>query len=151
MGVGSAILGGLVVIVILMVIGAYIQSESKVPQQQLPSANQPSGSDSKVVTKPGSELSQPAAAPPVVVKPRPKSVNDCGYDSADRGWYDAQGQGVKNDFCRRVGDGSWFACQLAGKSPADGPGWHLTPKGAMDHLIGKDFDAGVNGIEQCSI
>ena len=35
------------------------------------------------------------------------------------GWYDAQGQGVKNDFCRFVsaGGNTWFACALAGTDP----------------------------------
>ena len=35
------------------------------------------------------------------------------------GWYDAQGQGVKNDFCRFVfaGRNTWFACALAGTAP----------------------------------
>ena len=39
----------------------------------------------------------------------------------EQGWYDAQGQGVANDYCRMVGDGSpWFSCALAGTPVGNG-------------------------------
>lgn len=96
-----------------------------------------------VQAQPAVQVSSVAQGP---IKPRPTVIADCGYNTGDRGWYDAQGQGVKNDYCRRVGDDmSWFACQLAGKTPADGPIWHLTEKGKYDHLVGKDFDSNISG------
>lgn len=39
---------------------------------------------------------------------------DFGYSDADRGWYDARGVGVANDYCRWVGTPRWFSCKLAG-------------------------------------
>jgi hypothetical protein len=61
----------------------------------------------------------PAAAPAPVIKPKPEKLLDCGYQHLRRGWYDAQGQGAKNDYCRFVGPGAgvphrWFSCYLAG-------------------------------------
>lgn len=51
---------------------------------------------------------------PKHVLPRPVLVQDCGY-AGTGGWYDVQGQGVKNDYCRTVGDNPKFtACALAG-------------------------------------
>ena len=51
---------------------------------------------------------------PKQVLPRPILVQDCGY-AGTGGWYDVQGQGVKNDYCRTVGDNPKFrACALAG-------------------------------------
>ena len=48
------------------------------------------------------------------VLPRPTFINDCGY-AGTGGWYDIQKQGVKNDYCRTVGDDpKWTACALAG-------------------------------------
>ena len=53
---------------------------------------------------------------------RPTVVSDCGY-AGTGGWYDAQRQGVKNDYCRTVGDNpTWFACALAGTSIQLSPG-----------------------------
>ena len=53
---------------------------------------------------------------PVPVLPRHTSIQDCGY-AGTGGWYDIQGQGVKNDYCRTVGDDpKWTACALAGTS-----------------------------------
>ena len=65
-------------------------------------------------------------AVPVVTKtilPRTDKIKDCGYGSMTRGWYDMQTQGVKNDYCRWVGDGvnKWFSCQLAGSTNAISP------------------------------
>jgi hypothetical protein len=52
--------------------------------------------------------------PPVL--PRPTSIQDCGY-AGTGGWYDIQNQGVKNDYCRTVGDDpKWTACALAGNN-----------------------------------
>lgn len=50
------------------------------------------------------------------IKPRVTTHTDCGYAGKTRGWYDVQGQGVRNDYCRMVGDGGnpTFTCYLAG-------------------------------------
>ena len=50
--------------------------------------------------------------------PRQTTITDWGYKDRIRGWYDIQGQGVRNDYCRWVGDGPniWFSCALAGSS-----------------------------------
>lgn len=54
------------------------------------------------------------------IKPRwaRDKLVDLGYDWQPRGWYDMQNQGVRNDYCRHVGDGGppggWFSCSLAG-------------------------------------
>ena len=60
------------------------------------------------------------------------SVQDQGYNDAYRGWYDVQGCGECNDYCRWVGNsgsggdpavnfaagstdnGSWWSCRMAG-------------------------------------
>jgi len=50
------------------------------------------------------------------VRPRPANIIDCGY-AGTGGWYDIQKQGVKNDYCRTVGDNPKFtACVLASES-----------------------------------
>jgi hypothetical protein len=42
------------------------------------------------------------------------AVADRGYSTKSRGWFDAQGQGVPNDYCRFIGDaGGFFSCRLA--------------------------------------
>ncbi len=62
------------------------------------------------VAKPPAHQTPPARK----VLPRPTQVQDCGY-AGTGGWYDVQGQGVKNDYCRTVGDNpKWVACALAG-------------------------------------
>lgn len=53
--------------------------------------------------------------------PRLTTITDCGYGNMTRGWYDIQNQGVKNDYCRYVGDGTatspkYFSCAKAGAS-----------------------------------
>eukprot|EP00808_Paulinella_micropora_P009603 g9125.t1 len=50
---------------------------------------------------------------------QPQTISDLGYGNRMRGWYDAQGQGICNDYCRYVGPGggysfAWFSCALAG-------------------------------------
>lgn len=60
------------------------------------------------------------AKPAVTIKPRQTAatLTDCGYGTSVHGWYDMQNQGVKNDYCRYVGQGdfpgTWFSCALAG-------------------------------------
>merc|ERR1719183_384176 len=58
------------------------------------------------------------------------STADAGYNDNYRGWYDVQGCGQCNDYCRWVGNGgaggdpatklshgsSWWSCRLAGSS-----------------------------------
>ena len=60
-----------------------------------------------------------------VCLPRRNPIIDCGYRDRPRGWYDIQNQGVKNDYCRVVGDpgNTWFSCYLAGTNPIN----HITP------------------------
>jgi hypothetical protein len=56
-----------------------------------------------------------------VPAPRQKHFVDCGR--RPRGWYDFQGQSVKNDYCRMVGRGekAYFSCALAGSGRAYTP------------------------------
>eukprot|EP00457_Paulinella_chromatophora_P001806 gb/GEZN01001808.1/.p1 GENE.gb/GEZN01001808.1/~~gb/GEZN01001808.1/.p1 ORF type:complete len:718 (-),score=77.46 gb/GEZN01001808.1/:147-2300(-) len=42
------------------------------------------------------------------------SLTDMGYADRTRGWYDAQNQGICNDYCRWVGEPAYFSCALAG-------------------------------------
>ena len=57
----------------------------------------------------------------ISVHPRP-IVTDKGYPNCGAGWYDVQGQGVCNDYCRWVGNCgcrglcpvSYWSCALAG-------------------------------------
>lgn len=64
--------------------------------------------------------STPVVTTPVVVKPpvKPRMTNfsDKGWSNMTKGWYDMQNQGVRNDYCRYVGDAPniWFSCALAG-------------------------------------
>lgn len=70
----------------------------------------------------------PPAPPPALtstsIKPRPAKIIDCGYGDRPRAWYDIQGQGAQNDYCRYVGNHPGrFSCQLAGgTSPSTPPG-----------------------------
>jgi Cys-rich repeat protein len=51
------------------------------------------------------------------VAPKPRQgVTDCGYPGSPHGWFDVQGQGVPNDYCRFVGDppNIQLQCALAG-------------------------------------
>ncbi len=62
-----------------------------------------------------------------------------GYQDCGEGWYDVQGQGVNNDYCRWLGncgcrnehggDCSFWSCALAGKKN------QLTPKGKFNEGI----------------
>jgi hypothetical protein len=58
-----------------------------------------------------------------IILPRQSTIRDCGYNDKTRGWYDMQNQGVRNDYCRWVGDPPnwWFSCHKAGAST------HITP------------------------
>ena len=60
-----------------------------------------------VVTHDGKESPRP-------VLPR-CTVDDRGWANRPRGWFDAQGQGVPNDYCRYIGDGAalYFSCRMA--------------------------------------
>lgn len=51
---------------------------------------------------------------------RPTKMGDCGYPNKPRGWYDTKKRGVRNDYCRYVGDwpGKWV-CNVQG-TKADG-------------------------------
>jgi len=71
---------------------------------------------------------------PIAVTCQPKSTStaDAGYGDSFRGWYDVQGCGKCNDYCRWVGNSgsggypgaklqhgsSWWSCRLAGSSAA---------------------------------
>jgi hypothetical protein len=63
-----------------------------------------------------------SAAP---VKARQTLITNCGYADKPRGWFDIQGQGVRNDYCRFVSAGSTgqakFVCALAGGTEQETP------------------------------
>ncbi len=71
-------------------------------------------------TSTSTSISTPVVTAPVVVKPpvKPRMTNfsDKGWSNMTKGWYDMQNQGVRNDYCRYVGDSPniWFSCALAG-------------------------------------
>jgi len=71
------------------------------------------------------------AGHPASCLPASTSAADAGYHDAYRGWYDVQGCGRCNDYCRWVGnsgsggnpsnlkkDSSWWSCRLAGSNSA---------------------------------
>ena len=65
-------------------------------------------------------LPAPVQTPAAPKFPRNMNIKDGGYTYAGnigdaRGWYDALGQGVCNDFCRYVGDSKnpTFSCALS--------------------------------------
>merc|ERR1712080_193542 len=72
-------------------------------------------------------------------KPRQQNIADLGYrPNCGAGWYDVQGQGVKNDYCRWVdncgcrnsngGDCSFWSCALAGSNkPLSSKGQYTEP------------------------
>lgn len=67
------------------------------------------------VESPGTSSNEPTKK----IEPRQTStLTDCGYMSKTHGWYDMQNQGVKNDYCRYVGDDAniSFSCALAGST-----------------------------------
>ena len=63
---------------------------------------------------------KPAPVTPTrVILPRQTTtLTDFGYANQARGWYDFQGQGVKNDYGRFVGNAPniWFSVALAGST-----------------------------------
>ena len=73
-------------------------------------------------TKTCNVCSQPQQQPVLIqtisseIKPKPTCLRDIGYGDSPRGWYDYSKQGVRNDYCRFVGDAPkvWFSCKLAG-------------------------------------
>jgi hypothetical protein len=81
-----------------------------------------SGSSSSGSSSSGSSSSNPIAnlfgkVTGKAIIPKLGVINDCGYSTQTRGWYDIQNQGAKNDYCRYVGGGAqpaWFSCALAG-------------------------------------
>jgi hypothetical protein len=92
------------------------------------SATQPSASSNTPTTgyAGSSNPTVPTSNPTILA--RTEKINDCGFADLRRGWYDIQGQGVKNDYCRYVdtrpkadGTGGWFSCMLAGSSNAYTP------------------------------
>lgn len=81
----------------------------------------------------------PKIAPKPAIKPRPDPIIDCGYQTGRRGWYDAQNQGARNDYCRYVGDapGIWFSCHLAGATSNTTPsGFVIDPNSPHDEHDG---------------
>jgi len=75
----------------------------------------------------------PAPTPAPGSKPRAADSSDCGYPNRPRGWYDIQGQGVRNDFCRFVGNWpGWFSCKLAGSTA------EMTAQGTYPDAKGND-------------
>lgn len=62
----------------------------------------------------------PVKTPDDVKLARPTKMGDCGYPNRPRGWYDTKKRGVRNDYCRYVGDwpGKWM-CNVQG-TRADG-------------------------------
>jgi hypothetical protein len=87
----------------------------------------------------------PPPPPPPPVKPRWPKVSDCGYPDHIYGWFDAQAQGAKNDYCRWVGNDTatekpYFACALAGSTDA------YTAPGRFDAAkMASGCDAGPSG------
>ena len=63
------------------------------------------------------------------------------------GWYDAQGQGVANDYCRMVGPSAppynlvWFSCALAG-TPLGNAGCAYTAPG--EYVLDPDTNTIIN-------
>ena len=60
-----------------------------------------------------------------------KGIPDPATLTHKRGWYDVQGQGVANDYCRYVGDipsvgGIWWSCALAGDTASTSPKYDFT-------------------------
>ena len=50
--------------------------------------------------------------------PKAFFVNDCGWEG-DKGYFDIVQQGVKNDFCRFVGEDKYLSCKLSGDELGD--------------------------------
>ena len=133
MSAGAKIVIGFVVVAIVVILLYLIAGSSDTPSS---SSNTEAKSNVTVTDKdPSHPVGSiiPAATGlqsptnPIVLE-RVDKITDCGFDDLKRGWYDVQGQGRKNDFCRYVGDrpdangnGGWFSCMLAGTSDAYTP------------------------------
>merc|ERR1719160_775561 len=77
---------------------------------------------------------------PTMCQPVSTSTADAGYSDAYRGWYDVQGCGQCNDYCRWVGNSgsggnpetklshgsSWWSCRLAGGTAPYSSNGHFT-------------------------
>lgn len=57
---------------------------------------------------------------PAPASTRRKAIGDCGYHDKPRGWFDLDGKGVFNDFCRYVGgsdtEAAWWSCTKASEA-----------------------------------
>jgi len=90
-----------------------------------------------------SAAAAPEAAPTPTCKPVSTATADAGYSDSYRGWYDVQGCGKCNDYCRWVGNTgsggdpskklhvpggnnpSWWSCRLAGENQNYSPRSHF--------------------------
>jgi hypothetical protein len=85
-------------------------------------------------------------SPTGACEPAPRrgaNIFDCGYAAPEpRGWYDAQKQGARNDYCRTVGppQGKRFSCALAGTDTPNTPqGMIIDPRAEHDPEGPGDF------------
>lgn len=80
--------------------------------------NNTSSADKNNTSSAGNNNASNSTGATKTILPRQTSatLTDCGYATSTRGWYDMQNQGVKNDYCRTVGDApnTFFSCALAG-------------------------------------
>lgn len=83
----------------------------------------------------------PPPKPPVVKPNRPADMIDCGYPDRPRGWYDMEGRGYRNDFCRHIGDyPGWWACTVQGRKNPDGSVQAYSDRGVYQYDASEPFD-----------
>jgi hypothetical protein len=125
----SGLIGLLIVLVILVIGYGYQQGwfsaaysdidqwYQQMEQSGKPSSGVPPTSGGPPTVKPSTGGLPPSggSAPARAIQPRPAKIIDCGYPDMTRGWYDFSGQGVRNDYCRFVGNNT-FSCQMAGST-----------------------------------
>lgn len=162
MGFGKVAIGVLIVVIIIGIAMMWMESEKtmQAQQQQQGGTQQQQQQIAASEMKASATTSQDEPPAPIEVKPRPSNVVDCGYDGT-RGWYDIQGQGVKNDYCRVVGDGAgaWLSCYLAGaekRKPIPGDWnsvyWLTPPSRVIDGNLPHDpVDMSQIGCDQSEV
>lgn len=115
----KVVIAVLIVAIIIVAGVVYSQRSSCKTSANCPAGKLCMAGKCVVVTPPGPGPKPPPPGPnPPPIKPRQTNIKDCGYGDRLRGWFDAQDQGAKNDYCRYVGGTATaaptFQCALAG-------------------------------------
>lgn len=87
-------------------------------KESKPKSEPESKPESKPKSKPSTTPSKTPSTTTNSCKDRNQAITDFGYDNKIKGWFDVNGTGCKNDYCRMVGneDTASLSCAMAGQT-----------------------------------